>query len=133
MKKRILLSVNPEIRDYDSSDRPSHFYLEVTQKMANRIFELSRLLVENKIDEITTQSVVEQAVWGVIDAPDTYDSLKMAAFELKQAPFKVGKASMIVTEEGFYFKVDRSHINKPNFRTELIAFSELENSKSIIL
>lgn len=133
MKKRILLSVNPELRDYDSSDRPSHFYLEVTQKMANRILELSRLLVEKEIDEITTQSVVEQAVWGVIDTPDTYESLKMAAFELKQAPFKVDKAIMVITKEGFYFKVDRTDIDRPSFRTNIISYTDLSDSKSIIL
>lgn len=57
MKKRILLGVNPELRDYDSSDRPSHLYLEITQKMANRILDLARLLVDKEIDEMTTQSV----------------------------------------------------------------------------
>ena len=133
MKKRILLSVNPELRDYDSSDRPSHLYLEITQKMANRILDLARLLVDKEIDEMTTQSVVDEAIWGVIDTPDTYDSLKMAAFELKHAQFKVYKAIMVITTEGFYFKVDRSHANRPSFRTDNVAFIDLGDSKSIIL
>ncbi len=133
MKKRILLGVNPELRDYDSSDRPSHLYLEITQKMANRILDLARLLVDKEIDEMTTQSVVKQAVWGVIDTPDTYESLKMAVFELKQAPFKVDKSIMVVTKEGFYFKVDRTDIDRPSFRTNIISYADLSDSKSIIL
>ena len=133
MKKRILLGVYPDLRYYDSSDRPSHFYLEITQKMANQILYFSRLLNENDLEQITTQAIASEAVWGVIDTPDSYDSLKMAAFELKQAAFKVDKPIMIITKEGFYFKVERSHIDRPSFRTSIIAFSELENSKSIIL